>query len=550
MSSKAPSLRENFDRLGSFLDQERSIILPILTYAIAVGLFSLIIPLTVQELVNTFAFSVSPIMVVTLVGIMAGILFLVGIFKILQFYATDILERRVFVRMALKLAQLLPRFKGKTFRSDFVHRFFETVFLQRAISGLFVDLINVLVSGFIGMILLALYHPFFIFFDVALIVSVIVIAFLGKGGLRRTISMSEAKYETFHWFQEVADNHLQFKATSSFDLILQKADILAADYVKARKSRIRVLLRQYIGSISLQVFLHTGLLGTAGWLLSQDELTLGQLVAAEVVITSLLLNLDSVVKRSYVVFYFFTALEELGHLFSLPQDKASNGSNLSIPQSSPAGLHLKCSRLNWAKDLETVSEEIDLEALPGEKWGVICATEGARHHLSLAFAGLEQPPVGAVRYNEVDLKNLSLDQIGAQRSVVFTRDLELFKGSIAENIKMGRPGIKSEDLMWALTFSQMDKELESLPNGLETIVEEGGKGFAPSQRLRILLARAIVTRPSLLILDGAMHEAPDQIREPILRRLSSTDCPWTLVIVTTDPNITNYVEKSLSLIGR
>jgi putative ABC transport system ATP-binding protein len=547
MSGHTPSLSENLDRLGSFLSQERSIILSILTYAVAVGLFSLIIPITVQELVNTFAFSVSPVMVVTLVGIMAGILFLVGIFKVLQFYATDILERRVFLRMTLKLARALPLFKEKIFQSDSVNRFFETVFLQRALSGLFVDLINVLVGGVIGMILLALYHPYFIFFDAALIISVVLIALLGKGGLGRTISMSEAKYEAFHWFQEVADNHLQFKAASSYDLILQKADAYAADYIKARKSRLRVLLRQYIGSISLQVFLHTGLLGTAGWLLSQDQLTLGQLVAAEVIIASLLLNLESVVKRSYVIFYFFTALEELSYLFSLPQDKISNGSDFSIPPSNTAGLDLKCSQLNWARDLESVAEEINLEILPGEKWAVICQTEGSRRRLSLALAGLEPPPVGAIRYNEVDLKNLSVDQLGKQRSIVFTRDLSLFKGSITDNIKMGRQEIKSEDLLWALTLTDLDKELEGLPDGLDTIVQESGKGFTPSQRLRILLARAIATRPSLLILDGAMHEVPDQIRESIFNRLRSSDCPWSLVIVTTDQRVTNYVEKHLLL---
>jgi len=163
-----PTLRKNLDLLGSFLSQERSIVFLVFTYAVAVGLFSLIIPLTVQELVNTFAFSVSPVMVATLVGIMAGILFIVGIFRVLQFYASDMVERRVFVRMVISLARVLPQFKENTFRSNYINRFLETVFLQRAISGLFIDLVNIIVGGSIGMILLALYHPFIIFFDIIL----------------------------------------------------------------------------------------------------------------------------------------------------------------------------------------------------------------------------------------------------------------------------------------------------------------------------------------------------------------------------------------------
>jgi len=540
-----PTLRKNLDLLGSFLSQERSIVFLVFTYAVAVGLFSLIIPLTVQELVNTFAFSVSPVMVATLVGIMAGILFIVGIFRVLQFYASDMVERRVFVRMVISLARVLPQFKENTFRSNYINRFLETVFLQRAISGLFIDLVNIIVGGSIGMILLALYHPFFIFFDIALIFSIIIIVILGKGGLRRTIYMSEAKYEVFHWFQGVAGNLFQFKATNCSEYILHHADKLAADYVEARKSRFGVLVRQYMGSLFLQVILHAGLLGTAGWLLSQDELTLGQLVAAEVIITSLLLKIDSVVKRSYVIYYFFTALAELDHLLALPKDKTLEGLDISIPKSDPRGLHLKCGKLNGTKDSEQLSKEFGFEASPGEKLALICPTEFARHHLAKTLAGLEQPSKCVVRYNGVDLKNLSPNQIGTQRGILFGRRFTLFEGTIAENITMGRPGIESKDLLWALAVTELDKDLEEMPLGLETLVLDGDKALTPNQRLRVLLARAIITRPSLLILDGAIHQVPMHTREPLLHRLSSSDCPWTLIIVTTDPKIKEYVQRCL-----
>ncbi len=546
MSQNVPTLRKNLDLLGSFLNQERSIIFPVFTYAIAVGLFSLIVPLTVQELVNTFAFSVSPLMVVTLVGIMAGILFFVGIFKVLQFYATDMMERRIFVRMALYLARLLPQFKENTFRSSYINRFFETVLLQRAVSGLFIDLINVVIGGSIGMILLALYHPYFIFFDIALIISILVIAILGKGGLRRTIEMSEAKYKVFHWFQGVADNLFQLKATNCSDFILHNADKLAEDYVEARKFRFVVLLRQYMGSIFLQVILHTTLLGTAGWLLSQDQLTLGQLVAAEVIIAGLLLNMDSVVKRFYVVYYFFTALVELDHLFSLPKDKTSNGLDISIPKSDSKGIHLKYTQLREKRDSDSLSNENGFEADSGDKLALVCPTETVRHHLAKTLAGLELPSKCVVRYNGVDLKNLSTNQIGTQRGILFGRRFTLFEGTIMENITMGRPDIESKDLLWALAVTDLDKDLQEMPLGLETLVLDGGTALNSSQRLRVLLARAIVTRPSLLILDGALHEIPKKIREPLLHRLCSQDCPWTLIIITTDSDVEKFVERTIS----
>ena len=333
MRTTLPSFKDHLDRLGLFIRHERMLFLAILTYAVAVGIFSLIIPLTVQELVNTFAYTVSPVMLVTIIGIMAIILFFVGAFRILQFYATDILERRIFVRVTLALAQLASRFKEEIFRSDSINRFFETVFMQRALSSLLVDFTNVLVGGLIGMTLLIFYHPYFIIFDLALLGSVVFIGILGKGGVRTTLHMSEAKYDVFRWLQEVTGH--QHGSQAARDL-MERADALATEYVDARESRFGVLLRQYIGSLSLQVFLHTGLLGTAGWLLSQGELTLGQLVAAEVIVASLLLNLESVTKRTYIVFYFFSALAELDELFSLPEDTTADvaDSVVSIPRES------------------------------------------------------------------------------------------------------------------------------------------------------------------------------------------------------------------------
>ncbi|MCA9464326.1 MAG: ABC transporter ATP-binding protein, partial [Nitrospira sp.] len=191
--------------------------------------------------------------------------------------------------------------------------------------------------------------------------------------------MSEAKYATYHWFQEVADNLSHFKASQSRDLILKKADALAHAYVGTRKSRFRILLRQYIGSLTVQVILHTGLLGTAGWLLSKGELTLGQLVAAEVIIATLLLNLDSVMKRTYVIFYFLTALTEIHHIFSLPKDDRAHAQLVKIPeQPSQQGLRVSVSHIRglpqpWPRNLELT---MDVEA--GEKWGVICMTETQR----------------------------------------------------------------------------------------------------------------------------------------------------------------------------
>jgi putative ABC transport system ATP-binding protein len=545
--SKLTMNKEALQHVGVFLRQERQILLTILMYSAAVGVFSLIIPVTVQELVNTFALAIQPIMVVTLVSIMAGVLIFVGVFKVLQFYATDLLERRIFVRFTLAFARTFPSIQEAHFRGEYASRFFEIVFMQRAVASLLVDLTNVVVGGFIGMVLLVLYHPYFLVFDLLLLLAIGVIGVLGQGGLQSTLYMSETKYATYHWFQEVADNLSHFKSSLSRDLILQKADSLAHAYVHARESRLRVLIRQYVGSLSLQVLLHTGLLGTAGWLMSKGELTLGQLVAAEVIIATLLLNLDSVVKRTYVIFYFLTALTEIHHIFSLPKDQEISDQFVSFPEGSPQGIELSVSHVGGLPPPWPQTFDLTVNLKAGEKWALVSATESQRLRISRLLAGLDDPPHGTIRYNEVDIRDLHHDAVNGLRGLVLSRDVSLFEATLLENITLGRKTLSTEDLLWVLNFVDFQKEMEHFPDGLQTLVQYGAKNFSPSQTIQILLARALITRPKLLIVDGGLHEIASPQRETILSRICGVENPWTAVIVTTDLKIKSFVQHSVVL---
>lgn len=540
--------QEVLHHVATFFRQERQILVTIIMYALAVGLFSLIIPLTVQELVNTFAFAIQPIMVVTLVSIMAGILLFVGIFKALQFFATDLLERRIFVRFTLAFARTFPSIQETHFRSEYASRFFEIIFMQRAVAALLVDLTNVAVGGVIGMTLLALYHPYFLFFDLLLLLAVGFIGMLGHGGLRATLHMSEAKYATYHWFQEIADNLSHFKSSLSHDLILQKADSLAHTYVNTRQSRFRILVRQYIGSLLFQVILHTGLLGTAGWLMSKGQLTLGQLVAAEVIIATLLLNLESVIKRTYVIFYFLTALTEIHHIFSLPKDQRPTTQFVQLPATgSPQGLALSISHVRGLPPPWPPTLELNMDLAPSEKWAIVCVTESQRLTVSRLLAGLDHPPQGSIRYNGIDVRDLHPDEVNETRGLVLSRHMTLFEATLMENITLRRKDLATEDLLWVLDLVGLKEEIEHIPDGLQGMVQYGGKNFSPSQTIQILLARVLIARPKLVIVDGGLHEIFASQRESILNAICDTKYPWTVVIVTTDSNIKKFVQHSIVL---
>lgn len=136
--------------------------------------------------------------------------------------------------------------------------------MQRALSALLVDLVHVLVGGMIGMIILAFYHPYFILFNLVLLLGSALIFFvLSRGGLRTTIEMSHAKYDVLHWIQEISQNVLHMKATDSHTLLMQKTDELAKKYMECRRARFSVLLRQFLASVGGQALAHSGALALA-----------------------------------------------------------------------------------------------------------------------------------------------------------------------------------------------------------------------------------------------------------------------------------------------
>ncbi|WHZ24252.1 MAG: HlyB/MsbA family ABC transporter [Nitrospira sp.] len=535
--------------LGLLFHLERRILGLIFSYSIVIGLFALIVPLTVQELVNTFAFALQPITIVTLAAVMVAALLFVGAFRALQYYAVEVLERRIFARVAIAMAQQLPHVRYQGFKPRFANFFIETILMQRAVSVLLVDLINVIVGGAVGMTILMFYHPYFLLYNAVLLAGFNVVFFLmSHGGLKADMTLSHAKYDTLHWFQEIAYNLLHFKSTDSQALLITKTDQLLDNYMSIRRTRFGILLRQYLGSLGWQAVAHSGLIATAGWLLSIGQLTLGQFVAAEVVVSGILSSFDGVVKRMGHIYYFLTALTELNFLFSLPKDQDTATLAIPLPDPTVHGIRVTCKDLTFAPaGGPAVFDHFNLEVTPGEKVGIYAETTLAKTALARVLAGLESPTSGLIRYNGVDLRHLNLESVNRFRGFILDSQLSLFEGTLEENILLGRSYIPYSDVRWALRFTELEEEVDALPQGLKTHVRTPGKIFAPSHIVRILVARAILGRPQLLIFEGILHNMHPAMRETILRRLCSKEEPWSVIFVSNDPNLTSHVDRRILL---
>jgi ABC-type bacteriocin/lantibiotic exporter with double-glycine peptidase domain len=446
------------------------------------------------------------------------------------------------------MAQQIPHLQVLGFKPRYANHFMETVFMQRALSVLLVDLINVVVGGAVGMTILVFYHPYFLLYNALLLAGFGIVFLLSHGGLKATIEMSHAKYDTLHWMQEISYNLLHFKATDSRAILMQRTDELVGKYVERRQTRFGILIRQYLGSVGWQAIAHGGLIATAAWLLSIGQLTLGQLVAAEVVVSGLLASFDEVVKRMGHIFYFMTGLSELDFVLSLPKDQESSGLSVPLPDPTVHGIRLTCKDLTvHHPGVPAIFERFNVEVTPGEKIGIYASSTVAKTALARVLSGLEAPTNGLIRYNGVDLRHIDMSAINRCRGFMIDSQLTLFEGTIEDNIVLGRSYIPYSDVRWALRFAELEEDVDALPQGLKTHIRAPGKILAPTHIMRILLARAVLARPQIMIFDGTLHTLQPVLRETLLRRLCSKDEPWSVIFVSNDPNLTPHVDRRLIL---
>ena len=297
-----------------------------------------------------------------------------------------------------------------------------------------------------------------------------------------------------------------------------------------------------------QAVAHTALITTAGLLVAGGQLTVGQFVAAEVVVGNLLVNMDTLARRMYAMFYVFTSLREMAGFFLLPKVDDSRKAQFALADLASGGMKVSAKNLSFAyPHSHPLFHAFDLEVSPSEKVAVLCQSNTTKTALAKILAGLSSPTTGVVRYNDMNLLDVNADSLNACRGLVLDSHPTLLDGTLVENITLGRPSITFEDIQWALRFVELEEEVEAMPDGLKTVIEGHGKVFTLSQILRVLVARAVVTRPYVLIFDGTLHSMLPATREIILRRLCAKEEPWTVIFLSNDPSFTHFVDRIVIL---
>ena len=528
-------------RLLNLLKLDRRDISQVFFYAIFSGLVSLSLPLGIQAIINFIQsgrISVSWFVLVFVVIIGVA---LVGVLSLMQLRITENLQQKLFVRSSFEFGYRLPKIEFEElynkYPPELANRFFDTISIQKGVSKLLIDFSTALLQITFGIILLSLYHPFFIFFGIFLFTLLYLIFKLSyNSGLSTSLKESKYKYKIVSWLQEIARNNFSFRKYSNFDFALTKNDTLVSEYLKHRENHFGIIKRQYIQLICFKVIITAGLLLIGGYLVLNQQMNIGQFVAAEIIILLVINSVEKIIVGLETLYDVLTSVEKIGQITDLKIEKT----NIDAENFCYTNIALEAENLcyKFPDSNNNVLEKINLKILPSEKILLKGNNGSGKTTLIRILSGLMRPTSGSLFINDDTYRKINLDQYRSQIGTITIGETP-FQGTILENITFNNPNISQEDLKWAIDSVQLGDFIKTLPYGLDTKIYPEGKQMSSSNAQKILLARIIITKPKMLFLEEPFDKMDEIAANQLIDFITSKENKWSLLISSKNP----YWEK-------
>jgi ABC-type bacteriocin/lantibiotic exporter with double-glycine peptidase domain len=546
------NISKPISRFFGLIKADKSEIINIYIYAIFSGLVNLSLPLGIQAILNLITGGqISTSWFVLIFFVLSGVL-ISGILQILQQYTTENIQQKIFTRSAFDFTYRIPKLKldniDNLYIPELVNRFFDITSVQKGLSKILIDFSSATLQVLFGLILLSLYHSFFIVYSLILILIVIlIIRITGKRGFETSMKESSYKYEVVHWLEELARTLETFKLAGKTDLPFIKTDEAVVGYLTNRKDHFRVLVFQNSILIIFKILITAGLLVLGGLLVINQQMNLGQFVAAEIIILLVITSVEKIILSMETIYDVLTSVEKIGVVTDLPIENNSTKECNFTNIENGISISLRNVGYKFSNSKFDVLKDINLEISANEKICIAGYEGSGKSMLLRIISGLYDNYNGTVLLNETPLSNFDKDKLRSVISYSLAKEDTIFNGTLAENISLGRENISFEEIKQAADMFGLLKFHDVFHEGYYTVLNPEGKQLPKSVIIKIMLARTIVNKPKILILEDLLSKFKSQDKENFLNYIFDKNNNMSVIIVSNEKNIAKRCDKIIKM---
>ena len=538
-----------WQRLVNLIKLEQKDIYRILLYAALAGLVGLSLPLGVQATINLVVggqFNASIIVLIALVLI--GVI-LQGLIIYMQLRIAEDLQQRIYARSSFEFIYRFPKIKSQSldgfYPPELANRFFDTMVIQKGLPKAIIDFSASLLQIVFGLILLSFYHPFFIFFGVLLVILLyVVFKFSVPNGIETSLIASNMKYRTAHWIEEVARNFETFKYSDSYSLSTAKNDDLTMKYLTARENHFKILRIQFFKMIGFKTLVTAALLIIGGLLVINQQMNIGQFVAAEIIILLMISSVEKLILGLENVYDVITSTEKIGQIADFPLEE--NVKNTPFTQADNLEVELLDVSVEYSASEKRVLNNINLNINFKESILITGPSGSGKTTLLKVIAGLITPCEGQMLVNEINILNINNEHYRSFVGHVFP-DILPFDGTIKDNLVFNNETISDKKIKDVCKALGLQDFIKSQEKGLETFITTDGKKLSYTILRKLMLARAILADPKFLVLKDPLDEFDDEEIEFISDYIFDTKQKWTVIVASKNPVWKKHCSKVIEL---
>ncbi|WP_282044216.1 peptidase domain-containing ABC transporter [Winogradskyella flava] len=537
-----------WQRFLGILRLEKKDLVQVIYYAVFSGLINLTLPLGIQAIINLIqGAQVSTSWIVLVILVTLGVAF-VGILQLMQMRIIETVQQRIFMRASFEFTYRFPKIKMDELRNyyppELANRFFDVLTVQKGLAKLLIDVPAAVLQIVFALILLSFYHPFFIAFGILLILLIyVVFKFTIQRGMETSLKESKRKYMVAHWIQEVARAITSFKISGRTSLALEKNDALVDGYLEARESHFKVLIIQFIQMVGFKVLVTAGLLLIGGLLVLNQEMNIGQFVAAEIIILLVIASVEKLILGLESFYDVLTSLEKMGQVVDKklePQEgiKVEDAENLKIELD---GITYD------VPDREVpILNNVSMTIHPASRILVQGPSGSGKSSLLRIISGIIQPTKGRIFVNDESLQNLHLNNYRSCLGLSLAEETP-FEGSIRDNLTLTSDRVTNEDINRVVEMVGLRAYLKETERGLETVIYPEGRQMSFTVAKKIILARAILKKPKVLVLEEPLEHFEATEAKRIIKALTAPENPWALIVASFNKDWINECTDVINL---